>query len=128
MPELNPKQQGRRQRGRRGPRHPRGPRRRNNVVMVRVDEENLSRIDELVESGQFNSRSEATAFLIDEGIKSKQQMFSKMAEKISQIQGLRAELEAMIAEDTEPPEPVKQKIDEIKQKTDETRDNGEESQ
>ena len=61
MPELNPKQQGRRQRGRRGPRHPRGPRRRDNVVMVRVDEENLSRIDELVASGQFNSRSEATA-------------------------------------------------------------------
>lgn len=128
MSELNPKQQGRRQRGRRGPRHPRGPRRRDNVVMVRVDEENLSRIDELVDSGQFNSRSEATAFLIDEGIKSKQEMFNKIAEKVSQIQNLRSELEAMIAEDTEPPESVKQKIDEIKQKTDETRDSGEDSQ
>ncbi len=112
MPELNPKQQGRRQRGRRGPRHPRGPRRRDNVVMVRVDEENLSRIDELVASGQFNSRSEATAFLIDEGIKFKQQMFDKMAEKISQIQGLKAELEVMIAEDTNPSEPVEQKANE----------------
>ena len=111
MSELNPRQRGRRQRGRRGPRHPRGPRRRDNVVMVRVDEENLSRIDELVESGQFNSRSEATAFLIDEGIKSKQQMFDKMAEKISQIQGLRGELEAMIAEDTKSPEPVEQNVD-----------------
>ena len=110
MSELNPKQ-GRRQRGRRGPRHRRGPRRRDNVVMVRVDEENLSRIDELVESGQFNSRSEATAFLIDEGIKSKQQMFDKMAEKISQIQGLRGELEAMIAEDTKSPEPAEQNVD-----------------
>ena len=99
MSESKPRQQGRRQRGRRAPRHDRGPRRRNNVVMVRVDEENLSRIDELVDSGQFNSRSEATAFLIDEGIKSKQQMFDKMAEKIAQIQGLRDELEAMIAED-----------------------------
>ncbi|MYG05835.1 hypothetical protein F4054_22630 [Candidatus Poribacteria bacterium] len=111
MSELNPRQQGRRQRGRRGPRHPRGPRRRNNVVMVRVDEENLSRIDELMESGQFNSRSEATAFLIDEGIKSKQQMFDKMAEKISQIQGLRDELEAMIAEDAKRPETVDQSTD-----------------
>ena len=120
MSEPNPRQQDRRQRGRRGPRHPRGPRRRNNVVMVRVDAENLSRIDELVESGQFNSRSEATAFLIDEGIKSKQQMFSKMAEKISQIQGLRAELETMIAEDAKPSESVEQK-------TDETADSGEES-
>ena len=76
---------------------------RDNVVMVRVDEENLNRIDELVASGQFNSRSEATAFLIGEGIKSKQQMFAKMAEKIAQIQGLKAELEAMIAEDANHP-------------------------
>lgn len=121
MPKLNAKQQGRGPRGRRGPRHARGPRRRNNVVMVRVDEENLGRIDELVESGQFNSRSEATAFLIDEGIKSKQQMFSKMAEKISQIQGLRAELEAMIAEDAKPSESVEQD-------TAETANNGGDSQ
>lgn len=106
MSESNPRQQGRRQRGRRGPRHPRGPRRRNNVVMVRVDEENLSRIDELVESGQFNSRSEATAFLIDEGIKSKQDMFDKIAEKISQIKDLRTELGEMIAEDAKPSESV----------------------
>ena len=121
MPELNPRQQGRRQRGKRGPRHPRGPRRRNNVVMVRVDAENLGRIDELVESGQFNSRSEATAFLIDEGIKSKQEMFAKMAEKISQIQGLRAELETMIAEDAKSSESVEQN-------TEETPDSREESQ
>jgi len=79
--------------------------------MVRVDEGDLSRIDELVDSGQFNSRSEATAFLISEGIKSKQQMFDKMAEKISQIQGLRAELEAMIAENTKPSETVNQEPD-----------------
>ncbi len=81
---------------------------RDNVVMVRVDEENLNRIDELVESGQFRSRSEATAFLISEGIKAKQQMFEKMAEKISQIQDLRTELEAMIAEDTKLSEAIGQ--------------------
>jgi Arc/MetJ-type ribon-helix-helix transcriptional regulator len=74
--------------------------------MVRVDEENLSRIDELVESGQFNSRSEATAFLIGEGINSKQEMFDKIAEKISQIKDLRTELGEMIAEDAKPSESV----------------------
>ena len=111
MPKLNARQQGRRPRERRGPRHPRGPRRRNNVVMVRVDEENLSRIDELVASGQFNSRSEATAFLIGEGIKSKQEMFDKIAEKISQIRDLRTELGEMIAEDTKPSETVDQETD-----------------
>lgn len=84
--------------------HRKGHHKRDNVVMVRVDEGNLGRIDELVESGQFNSRSEATAFLISEGIKSKQEMFDKIAEKISQIQNLRTELGEMIAEDTKPPE------------------------
>jgi Arc/MetJ-type ribon-helix-helix transcriptional regulator len=85
-----------------------GEPRRDNVVMVRVDEENLDRIDELVESGQFRSRSEATAFLISEGIKSKQEMFDKISEKISQIQDLKTELEAMIAEDTKTSEPIGQ--------------------
>ena len=101
MPEFEAKRGRKRHRERRKI-HTRekGERKRNNVVMVRVDEENLNRIDELVESGQFSSRSEATAFLISEGIKAKQQMFEKMAEKVSQIQELRTELEAMIAEDT----------------------------
>ena len=101
MSEFDEKQEGRTHRERRRRRrHGRGERKRDNVVMVRIDGGDLSRIDELVESGQFNSRSEATAFLISEGIKSKQQMFDKMAEKISQIQELRTELEAVIAEDT----------------------------
>lgn len=107
MSEFDAKQERKRHRERRK-KHKggKGERRRDNVVMVRIDEEDLNRIDELVESGQFNSRSEATAFLISEGIKSKQEMFEKMAEKISQIQDLRAELEAMIAEDTKSSEPV----------------------
>ena len=100
MPEYEAKHGRRRHRERRKHKREKGERRRDNVVMVRVDEENLNRIDELVETGQFSSRSEATAFLISEGIKAKQQMFEKMAEKISQIQDLRTELEAMIAEDT----------------------------
>lgn len=89
-------------------RHGKTERKRDNVVMVRVDERDLSRIDELVTSGQFNSRSEAAAFLISEGVKFKQEMFDKMAEKISQIQHLRDELGTMIAQDTKPSESVEQ--------------------
>ncbi len=37
---------------------------RENVVMVRVNKETLSRLDELVEASLVNSRSEAAAFLI----------------------------------------------------------------
>ena len=102
MPEFD----GKHGRKKHRERHRRGEHRRDNVVMVRVNEGDLNRIDELVDSGQFNSRSEATAFLISEGIKAKQQMFEKMAEKISQIQNLRTELGAMIAEDTKPSETV----------------------
>ena len=109
MSEHDAKQGKKRHRERRKKhRHADGERKRDNVVMVRVDEENLTRIDELVESGQFRSRSEATAFLIGEGVKSKQQMFEKMSEKVSQIQDLKAELEAMIAEDTKLSESVEQ--------------------
>ena len=122
MPKFDARQRERsRGEKRKQRKHGRGERKRDNVVMVRVDEVNLNRIDELVDSGQFNSRSEATAFLIGEGIRSKQQMFDKMAEKISQIQELRTELEAMIAEDTKSTQPNKQEIDE-------TPDNGGESQ
>ena len=68
MPEVEAKRGRKRHRERQKKhRSGRGERKRDNVVMVRVDEENLSRIDELVETGQFNSRSEATAFLISEG-------------------------------------------------------------
>ena len=107
MSEFDMKQREKGHRGRRRQRkHGRGERKRDTVVMVRVDESDLNRIDELVDSGQFSSRSEATAFLIGEGIKSKQQMFDKMAEKILQIQELKTELGAMIDEDTKPSEPV----------------------
>ena len=122
MSEFDAKQQGKGPRERRKKqRHGREEGKRDNVVMVRVDEGDLNRIDELVDSGQFNSRSEATAFLISEGIKAKQQMFEKMAEKISQIQNLRTELGAMIAEDTKSAESIQQEVDE-------TPDDGGESQ
>ncbi len=108
MSEYEAKHGRKRHRERRRHKREKGEGKRDNVVMVRVDEENLNRIDELVETGQFNSRSEATAFLISEGIKAKQQMFEQMADKISQIQDLRTELEAMIAENTKASESIGQ--------------------
>src|SRR5688572_336979 len=42
---------------------------REHVVMVRVNDESLTRLDHLVEAGIFKSRSESAAFLISEGIK-----------------------------------------------------------
>ena len=74
---------------------------RDNVVMVRVDKESLDRLDELVEAGIMGSRSEAAAFLIAEGIKARQPLFDRIAEKIQQIRDAKDELRRMVDEDTE---------------------------
>ena len=71
---------------------------RENVVMVRVDQESLDRLDDLVESGIMGSRSEAAAFLIAEGIKSRQGLFDRISEKISEIRRAKEELRQLVEE------------------------------
>ena len=72
---------------------------RSNVVMVRVDKASLERLDELVESGIMGSRSEAAAFLIGEGIKARQGLFDRIAEKIQEIRQAKDELRNLVDED-----------------------------
>lgn len=69
---------------------------RDNVVMVRVNKESLAKLDELVEAGIVGSRSEAAAFLIGEGIKSKRELFDQISEKIGQIKKTREELRQLL--------------------------------
>ena len=69
---------------------------RDNVVMVRVDKASLDRLDELVEAGIMSSRSEAAAFLISEGIKARQPLFDRIAEKIQDIRRAKEELRRMV--------------------------------
>ena len=71
---------------------------RENVVMVRLNKEAVSRLDELVDSDLVNSRSEAAAFLIGEGIKSRAEIFDRMAEKIGEIRRVKAELRELLDE------------------------------
>ena len=73
---------------------------RDSVVMIRVDKESLTRLDELVESSIAGSRSEAAAFLITAGIKSRRDLFEKISEKIEQIRKAKEEL-AQLLEDEE---------------------------
>ena len=75
---------------------------RDNVVMVRVDDESLGRMDELVEAGIVNSRSEAAALLVTEGIRAKQGMFNRIAAKVEEIRNAKEELRRMVED--EPPE------------------------
>ena len=72
---------------------------RNNVVMVRVNEESLAQLDQLVEAGIVSSRSEAAAFLISSGADARKDLFDKIAEKVEEIRKAREELRNLIGAD-----------------------------
>lgn len=74
---------------------------REHVVMVRVNDESLTKLDHLVEAGIFKSRSESAAFLISEGIKAQSQLFEKISNKIEEINRLRNELKNIVGGDLE---------------------------
>jgi hypothetical protein len=65
---------------------------RANVVMVRVNNDSLAYLDMLVEADVTKSRSESAAFLINEGIKANQALFSRIREITDQIASLKSQL------------------------------------
>ena len=65
---------------------------RNEVVMVRVNGDTLARLDELVEAGLVSSRSEASAFLIAEGIEAKRELFDGISVGIAKIRDAKQDL------------------------------------
>ena len=69
---------------------------RANVVMVRVNKDSLHKIDELVDSGRVNSRSEAAAFLIKEGISSQSKLFNKISETTQIIRKAKEDLKDIL--------------------------------
>jgi len=75
---------------------------RDNVVMVRVSKESIERLDTLVDAGIARSRSAATAFLIDEGVKARQGLFDKIADKVDKIRKTKQELRNLLDEDNGP--------------------------
>ena len=72
---------------------------RDNVVMVRLNDESLSKLDELVEAGIVNSRSEAAAFLISEGAAARSQLFERIAVKTEMIRKVKEELRSLVNEE-----------------------------
>ncbi len=74
---------------------------RDNVVMVRVDDDSKFKLDELLEAGLVNSRSEAAAFLIGEGIKARRQLFDTISGKVEDIRKKKEELRKLLEEDGE---------------------------
>ncbi len=75
---------------------------RDGVVMVRVNQESMKRIDELIETGLVGSRSEAAAYLVAEGIKANQDLFDKISSKMEAIRKAREELQSLLNEEGAP--------------------------
>jgi hypothetical protein len=69
---------------------------RANVVMVRVNDDMLRKLDLLVEGEIAKSRSEAAAYMISEGIQAKQELFDKIGALADQISQLRTQLRETI--------------------------------
>jgi Arc/MetJ-type ribon-helix-helix transcriptional regulator len=71
---------------------------RGHVVMVRLGDDSVARLDDLVESGIFGSRSEAAAFLVGAGVQAQRELFERIAMQTSEIKRLRTSLrEAALA-------------------------------
>ena len=80
--------------------------RRGNVVMVRLGDEALARIDQLVEATLFGSRSECAAFLIGAGIESHKDLFDRLRAHTEEMRRLKEQVRqvAMETMKTQPPE------------------------
>ena len=62
---------------------------RGNVVMTRLNDDDLKKIDSLVEVEVFKSRSEAAAFFIKEGIQARTDLVEKVMPTVEKIRELR---------------------------------------
>ena len=74
---------------------------RDNVVMLRIDSDSLAKIDELVDSGVTNSRSAAAAFLVEEGIKARSDLFDKIAEETELIRQAKERIRRLLEDETD---------------------------
>lgn len=65
---------------------------RDQVVMVRLDEETVKKLDAWLETGAFKSRSEAAALFIREGLKVHARELDELAEALKGVENARDRL------------------------------------
>jgi Arc/MetJ-type ribon-helix-helix transcriptional regulator len=75
---------------------------RGNVVMARIGDDALARIDQLVEADLFSSRSECAAFLIGAGIASQKELFDRLSAHSEEIRKLKEQLRQVAFEALNP--------------------------
>ena len=78
---------------------------RGNVVMVRLSDEALAHVDQLVEATLFSSRSECAAFLIGAGIESRKELFERLSAHSEEIRKLKEQLRDVALEALKPKTP-----------------------
>lgn len=54
------------------------------------------RLEDLIQAGVFESKAEAAAYLIEQGIKAESRLFDVVEQKLSEIERLRAELRNLV--------------------------------
>jgi len=69
---------------------------RSNVVASRIGDEELKIIDMLIEAGLFETRSEAVAYLVNEGIKARQDIIEKVSSALKEIRKIRQQAEEQV--------------------------------
>ena len=67
------------------------------TVVTRLNDDASEKLDLLVQAGVFKNRVEASAFLIEEGIKAQAPLFQRIQDKMTEIEKLRAELRNTVA-------------------------------
>lgn len=72
-----------------------------NVVMCRLDDNDLTAVDMLVEAGIRTTRSDAASWLIHAGIQANQSLFQKMSATVAEIQRLRELAQSLVDETTQ---------------------------
>ena len=72
---------------------------RSNVVMTRLGDEDLKQIDALVEVEAFQSRSEAAAFFIKEGIQARKDLFQKVMPTVDKIRELKEQAKKSLSKE-----------------------------
>ena len=75
---------------------------RGNVVMVRLSDDALANVDQLVEATLFRSRSEATAYLVGAGIESQKELFDRLSTHTKEIRKLKEQLRKVAFEALQP--------------------------
>lgn len=75
---------------------------RGNVVNVRLSDDALARIDQLVEATLFGSRSEAAAFLIGAGIESQKELFDRLSAHTDEIRKLKEQIQKIATDALKP--------------------------